>query len=228
MSQLRRATARGKRLLMEAALRLLARNRSFQALGLRELAREAGLNPNTFYRHFKTLDDLGLALIESIAEQLRKPLRERRREAAMSADDERPRSPNELGFDLGRGERVTHESVKSFFDFVLAHPEAFLVGVREFYGPSPVLRRALRETIHGFATDLADDIRDFDLLPNVDSDTVAQLSETVMQQLFLLSLDYIESKDQREAIQRQAEREVLMLFTGAIVLSRQAPEYVVD
>ena len=50
--------APGKRKLIEAALRLTAGGRSFASLGLRELAREAELNPNTFYRHFDTLDRL--------------------------------------------------------------------------------------------------------------------------------------------------------------------------
>jgi len=48
--------APGKRLLMEAALRLTSTSRSLSSLGLRELAREAGLNPNTFYRHFRDVD----------------------------------------------------------------------------------------------------------------------------------------------------------------------------
>ena len=67
--------APGKRLLMEAALRLTSTSRSLSSLGLRELAREAGLNPNTFYRHFRDVDDLGLAVIRDISTQLREPLR---------------------------------------------------------------------------------------------------------------------------------------------------------
>ena len=42
------SAAPGKRLLMDAALRLTSTSRSLSSLGLRELAREAGLNPNTF------------------------------------------------------------------------------------------------------------------------------------------------------------------------------------
>ena len=46
----------GKLKLIQAALRLITQSRSLTSLGLRELAREAGLNPNTFYRHFKNPD----------------------------------------------------------------------------------------------------------------------------------------------------------------------------
>ena len=49
--------------------------RSLNALSLRELAREAGLNPNTFYRHFKDFDELGMAIIEEMSREIRQPLR---------------------------------------------------------------------------------------------------------------------------------------------------------
>ncbi|MDF5940116.1 TetR family transcriptional regulator [Pseudomonas aeruginosa] len=70
------ADAPGKRALLEAALRLGSSSRSLGAIGLRELAREAGLNPNTFYRHFRDIDDLGLTMIRDISTQLRQPLRQ--------------------------------------------------------------------------------------------------------------------------------------------------------
>ena len=63
MSLSKSVLAQGKRLLMEAALKLNASTRSLNALSLRELAREAGLNPNTFYRHFKDFEELGMAII---------------------------------------------------------------------------------------------------------------------------------------------------------------------
>ena len=56
MSVAKSVAAHGKTLLMEAALALVVRTRSLQALGIREIGREAGLNPNTFYRHFKNME----------------------------------------------------------------------------------------------------------------------------------------------------------------------------
>jgi AcrR family transcriptional regulator len=75
----------GKRKLIDAALRLTAGGRSFASLGLRELAREAALNPNTFYRHFDTLDDLAREAVESVSRRLRPMLR---RERWLAAHDE--------------------------------------------------------------------------------------------------------------------------------------------
>lgn len=67
--------AGGKRKLIDAALRLAAARRSFAGLGLRELAREAGLNPNTFYRHFRDMEDLALTAVAEVGNELRPMLR---------------------------------------------------------------------------------------------------------------------------------------------------------
>ncbi|MGF6693188.1 AcrR family transcriptional regulator [Metapseudomonas resinovorans] len=216
-----RATdAPGKRLLIEAALRLGSQSRSLSNLGLRELAREAGLNPNTFYRHFKDVDDLGLAIIRTIATQLRQPLRDLRREAAARAvQGDGGVMPKLLGIDLGRGRRVCHETVQLFFDFVDDNTEAFVIGVRELHGASPVLREALREVMEDFAADMAEDVREYRLLPALVAEPVVRrVSRLVSRNLFQMSLDYIGEPERREAIRAEAEEQVLFLFTGASVL----------
>ena len=72
----------GKRALLDAAERLAGSSRCLTSLGLRELAREAGLNPNTFYRHFRDMEDLGLQLLRQSKDELRAALRALRRQAA--------------------------------------------------------------------------------------------------------------------------------------------------
>ncbi len=91
----------GKRKLIEAALRLTAGGRSFASLGLRELAREAGLNPNTFYRHFSALDELACEAVESVSRRLRPMLR---RERWLAAHDE----PHERAASRVRGVFCVH------------------------------------------------------------------------------------------------------------------------
>jgi len=211
--------APGKRLLMEAALRLASTSRSLGGLGLRELAREAGLNPNTFYRHFKDVEDLGLAVIRDISSQLRQPLRDLRREAALRAVQEERAAQPLLGIDLARGRRVCHETVQLFFDFVEAHPEAFLMGVRELHGASPVLRQALRAVMDAFADDMAADILEFRLLPpSMDAAQVRQVSGLISRNLFLQALDYIGEPARHASLLALAEEQVLMLFAGASLL----------
>lgn len=196
----------GRRRLLDAAIRLGARARSTTALGLRELAREAGLNPNTFYRHFDSLDDLGLAVIAEVAGPLRASLRESRRGAAVRT----------RGGPAARARAVNHESVDHFFQVVERHPQSFMVAVRELHGASPVLRRALQKQLAGFAADMAADIRALELLPGLDEAAVAELSDVVIQQLFFCSLDYLEHPTRRGEIRARAERLIEVVFLGAM------------
>src|SRR5687767_7268200 len=64
--------------LLESALRLMQEGRSFTSLGLREVTREAGVVPTSFYRHFEDMDQLALALVEETGITLRRLLREAR------------------------------------------------------------------------------------------------------------------------------------------------------
>ena len=211
------AVAQGKRLLMEAAVRLMAHSRSLSSLGLRELAREAGLNPNTFYRHFQSVDELGLAIIEHIAVQLRQPLRDLRRQAAASAM-QLPAGPKVLGADINRGRMVCEKTVQLCCHFVAQNPHAFIVGMRELHGASPMLRSALREIMEAFAEDMAEDILELQLVPGVEMAAIRRLASIISRQLFQASLDYLEQDDQRAQISAQSEEMIISLFAGAMLL----------
>ena len=77
--------AAGRRSLIRAAITLAAQKRSFQALGLREVAREAGVNPNTFYRHFADMEELAMAVATELGGQLSQTLK-----AIRAGDSEDP------------------------------------------------------------------------------------------------------------------------------------------
>ncbi|MFJ6659314.1 TetR family transcriptional regulator [Streptomyces sp. NPDC091377] len=54
---------RTRQALLDAALELLA-GQSLSGLGLREVTRAAGVAPTAFYRHFRSIEDLGVALVD--------------------------------------------------------------------------------------------------------------------------------------------------------------------
>jgi AcrR family transcriptional regulator len=58
-----------RRALLDASLRLLD-HQNLSGLGVREVTREAGLSPAGFYRHFRDLDELGVALVTEALENL--------------------------------------------------------------------------------------------------------------------------------------------------------------
>src|SRR3970282_1831323 len=68
--------------LITAALKLVGPHRSISTLSLREVAREAGIAPNSFYRHFRDIDELAVSLIELAGTSLRKVLSEARHRAS--------------------------------------------------------------------------------------------------------------------------------------------------
>ncbi|TQK30989.1 TetR family transcriptional regulator [Arthrobacter sp. SLBN-53] len=63
-----------RRAIVAAALHLLEQD-SFTALSLREVTREAGIVPAAFYRHFESMEALGLVLIDESFRSLRDMLR---------------------------------------------------------------------------------------------------------------------------------------------------------
>lgn len=67
--------------LLAAALKLLGPHRSVSTLSLREVAREAGIAPNSFYRHFHDMDELAIALIDQAGRSLRRIIGEARQRA---------------------------------------------------------------------------------------------------------------------------------------------------
>ncbi len=197
----------GKRKLIEAALRLTAGGRGFASLGLRELAREAGLNPNTFYRHFDTLDDLAREALESVSRRLRPMLR---RERWLAAHDE-PHS-------------VPRRACVAFFGFALENREAFQSALAEYHGTSPALREAVRANLHEVSAEMADDVVQLDLMPALTRETVDEVCTQIVLQLFHLSAEYLDADAaRRDALIAYAERFIVRLFAGSMLLAQQEP-----
>ena len=191
--------AGGKRKLIDAALRLAAARRSFAGLGLRELAREAGLNPNTFYRHFRDMEDLALTAVAEVSNELRPMLRAVR--WAVARDN-----PGE----------VATRACDAFFAYAEAHPDAFFVGVCGSTGPQPALRDAVRQLLADIAAEMAEDIERLALCPGLSRPVIDDLCGYVVSYLFHLSTDYLEdsAKGRRQRIQ-QSRQLIGWLLRGA-------------
>ena len=69
---------RTRRAILDAALRL-CEDSSLVALSLRQVAKEVGIVPTAFYRHFDSIESLGLALVDESFVSLRAMLRDIRR-----------------------------------------------------------------------------------------------------------------------------------------------------
>ncbi|ULQ45505.1 TetR family transcriptional regulator [Flagellatimonas centrodinii] len=214
----------GRERLMEAALELAATTRSIASLGLREVARHAGLNPNTFYRHFRDFDELGVAMLAELGTALRSGLRERRMQPAQKGFRMADFSSPAEG--LQEAQAIARESVGLVLDFVTEHREAYTVGVRELYGSSPVMRKAMQDLLEGIAQDMTEDLMEVLKLPGVTSAELIEIARIIVRQMVFFSMDYLEEEARRPEIRRQAERFILLLFWGAI--AARSPELLKD
>ncbi|UDF34888.1 UNVERIFIED_ORG: HTH-type transcriptional repressor FabR [Shinella sp. XGS7] len=68
--------------IVQAALKLVGPHRSVSTLSLREVAREAGIAPNSFYRQFRDMDELAVTLIDMAGQSLREIIGEARLRAS--------------------------------------------------------------------------------------------------------------------------------------------------
>ena len=130
--------------LTQAALQLMGEGRSFTSLGIREIAREAGMVPNAFYRHFRNTDDLGLALVEEVGITLRRLLREARQSGVAQED-------------------IVRRSVSVYHQYVLQNRLLFLFISSERSGGSRILRLAIRNDVTHFTNEMAQDFRNLGL-----------------------------------------------------------------
>jgi AcrR family transcriptional regulator len=151
---------RTRRQILDAALELSARS-TFAALSLRQVAREVGVVPTAFYRHFDSVEALGLELVEESFASLREMMRDIRQGDPSLAD-------------------VVDRSVWILVDHVHQRREHFLFIARERTAGPAAVREAIRHQIELFERELAADLA---RLPGADGwsvDDLAVLSHLIV------------------------------------------------
>lgn len=146
-----------RRALLDAALKLMDRGESFEAVSLRSVARVAGVVPGAFYRHFSSMDELGLALVDESFRTLRALLREAR------AAGLPPR-------------HVIRRSVDVLVEQVLANRQHFALIARARTSGNGVLRHAVNNEIRLVTSELATDLARFPVLREWSTDDLTMLA----------------------------------------------------
>jgi len=125
-----------RRSLIDAAFSQLSADRSFSNLSLREVAREAGIAPTSFYRHFKDMDELGLTMVDEGGLLLRQLMRQARQRIVKEGS-------------------VIRTSVETFMEFIDNSSNQFRLLLRERSGTSKAFRAAVAREIKHFILELA-------------------------------------------------------------------------
>jgi AcrR family transcriptional regulator len=186
---------RTRRAILDAALRL-SEQTGLAGLSLRQVAKEVGIVPTAFYRHFGSIDELGLALVEESFTSLR----------AMIRDVRRGNPPFE---------EIVDRSVQVLDDHVRAQRAHFAFIARERSGGSAVVRAAVRQEFALFERELATDLARLPMA-GWSADDLQVLSRLIVVAMIGVAEEILESSErERAAITRRARTQLLIVIVGA-------------
>ncbi|WP_449356667.1 HTH-type transcriptional repressor FabR [Alishewanella longhuensis] len=131
---------RTRQAIINAAFSQLSAEKGFASLSLREVTREAGIAPTSFYRHFADMDELGLTLVDEAGLMLRQLMRQAR-------------------LRIEKNGSVINTSVQTFMEFVADNSNVFRLLLRERSGTSAAFRAAVAREIQHFSAELAHYLR---------------------------------------------------------------------
>jgi AcrR family transcriptional regulator len=185
-----------RRAIVAAALKLLG-DRSFSGLSLREVTREAGIVPAAFYRHFESMEALGLVLIDESFRTLREMLR---------------------GARAGRLDtnRVIESSVEILVASVAERREHWRFIGRERSSGVTVLRYAIRTEIRLITSELATDLARFPQLHEWSTEDLNVLATLFVNAMIVIAeaIEDAQSAEALEEIRRIAVKQLRMIVVG--------------
>lgn len=193
--------------LLDAALALSTSGRSFSSISLREVAREVGLVPTAFYRHFQDMDELGQELVDQVALYLKTVL-------------------HQLGQGLAQPEAKAETSMALFFEAIDLNATPWIFMISERWGGSEVVRRAIAREIEFLNIDLANDLKKFDIVQNFHQiDDLKVLSNILINLCFTWAMSWIslgrqftgmELELQKMVLKKQSITQVHLIFKGIL------------
>jgi AcrR family transcriptional regulator len=189
---------RTRQAILEAALRL-SEDSGFGALSLRQVAKDVGIVPTAFYRHFPSLEALGLALVEESFESLRAMLRDIRRGDPSYAS-------------------IVDESIDTLVGHVHRQRTHFLFIARERAAGPRAVRDEVRREIELCERDLAADLA---RLPGTDSwssEDLATVSNLIVTAMVATAEAILNAADDAEELRlvQVARTQLRMVLIGAL------------
>jgi AcrR family transcriptional regulator len=188
-----------------AALKLLGPSRSVSTLSLREVAREAGIAPNSFYRHFRDMDELAVALIDLAGGQLRQIIREAR-------------------LRVSAGGEVIRPSVEAFMEQLESDDKLLHILLREGSVGSDAFRQAVDRELRHFEDELRDDLIRLSQVEWPMAYQPALVAKAITRLVFAMGATAMDlPRERRREITDQTIEMVRMIVVGAQTLAREAP-----
>lgn len=197
-SQREAQKARTRRALLDAGLALLE-HQSLSSLGLREITRAVGVSPAAFYRHFRDVADLGVALVEDSLGSLHGVIRAGLAERSEDAD------------------RIDH-SVDAIAALVREHPEHIRFVAREQHGGVAAVRAAIGAQLDRFADEVAQVLAEDEVSRGWSADDLRMLGETYVDHMVMTASAFLEAAQgegpDESAVARTARRQLRLISLG--------------
>ncbi|CAL9415768.1 TetR family transcriptional regulator [Streptomyces sp. enrichment culture] len=189
---------RTRRALLDAALELLE-NQSLSSLGLREVTRAVGVAPTAFYRHFHSIADLGVVLVEEALGSLHPMIRTT---VATPGDTE---------------QRITR-AVELIAGHVDRYPAHVRFIARERHGGVRPVREAIRDQLALFAGEVAEALATDPVSRGWGEDDLLMLAQIYVDLMLSTASLFLETLDappeERERVARLSSRRLRLIGIG--------------
>lgn len=190
--------------LFQAALKLIGPQKSIASLSLREVAREAGIAPNSFYRHFKDIDELAIELIHRSGNVLRQILNESRLKASKDSS-------------------IIRSSVDIFIEQLDADEGNLSLLLREGYTGSSSYKEAVEKQLNYFQQELQDDLARLEIINNTDKIAHPDLvAKAITQLVFNMGAKLLNMPNEnRKLVAEETMMMIRMIIEGARHIERK-------
>jgi AcrR family transcriptional regulator len=189
---------RTRQRLLDVTLDLIA-DRSLASISLREVARAAGIVPTAFYRHYASIDELGVDLVDDCMRPLRQMIRDARKGRAAHGD-------------------IIAVTVEVLAKQVRSHPAQFRFLSRERYGGVGTVRRAIATELRLFTSDLTVDLARLTVGLDWTTDDLEMAAGLMVSAMLSTVLDLLEVDPRRpedtERILDLAHRQLRLIVLG--------------
>ncbi|WP_458245781.1 TetR family transcriptional regulator [Streptomyces sp. MAI_2237] len=184
--------------LLDAALGLLE-GQSLSSLGLREVTRAVGVAPTAFYRHFRSIADLGVALVEEALGSLHPMIR-----TTVTAADS------------------SDERIARAIELIAGHVDAYPAHVRfiarERHGGVQSVREAIRDQLARFAEEVSAELAKDRAAEGWSEEDLLMLAHLYVDQMLITASLFLEALDgtgaDRERIAQVATRQMRLISIG--------------
>ncbi|UYC12898.1 HTH-type transcriptional repressor FabR [Xanthomonas sp. CFBP 8445] len=188
--------------LLAAALKLIGPHRSVSTLSLREVTREAGIAPNSFYRQFRDMDELAVALIDLAGSSLRTIIGQARQRAA------------------GTRRSIILSSVETFMEQLRADDKLLHVLLREGTVGSDAFKHAVDRELNYFEEELRVDLIRLAALEGAPLHEPALVSKAITRLVFAMGATAMDLPPEKDPeLIRQITAMLRMIIVGSRTLA---------